>query len=65
MTSRAGSPPSSGKVAAAQSKTRGPLEPFPQLRRFHAWSGACAASASARDVPASPAIACLLSTATT
>ncbi len=32
-------------VAAAQSNTRGPLDPFPQLRRFHAWSGACAANA--------------------
>ena len=47
------------------SRRPGALGAVPQLRRLHAWSGACAARALAREVPASPVIACLLSTATT
>jgi hypothetical protein len=54
-----------GQGGGRQSNTRGPLDPSPQLRRFHACCGACAARAPAREVPALPGTACLLSTATT
>jgi len=43
--------PVSGSDASAQSYRRGPFAPSPQLRRFHADSGALAASASARADP--------------
>ena len=54
-----------GKEATAQSNIRGPFAPAPQLRRFHACSGARAASTSAREVPALPGTAWLQGTATT